>query len=239
MARTQSTRRMTRKGSKQLTDDKRASQVASLTRVASPTRIVSPTIPPGKIDGTIQKDPATLTAAKRKSQAFWTPEILQGAREVKEKRANMTEEERAIDIEKTRLSLGMLPIEIVRDMKENDRQRKERDNQRGKQSAHLGMMVTQLFLTRVKSTMTLMTMTTKTTNGTTTSSLPTATTTMAAITPITTTTPMTTTTLMKTATPMTNTLSQPMTRRQRRRTGVKEKPPQVPSGFPEMLTGHA
>ena len=110
---------MTRKGSKQLTDDKRASQVAS------------PTLAPDETDQKLLKDPATLTAAKRKSSAFWTPEIIQGAREVQEKRVNMTEEEKAIDIEKTRLILGMLPIEIVRDMKENDKQRKERDKQRG------------------------------------------------------------------------------------------------------------
>ena len=92
---------MTRKGSKELTDGERASQVAS------------PTLPPGKTDRTVLKDPATLTAAERKSQSFWTPEILQGAQEVQEKRANMPKEERAIDIEKIRLSLGMLPVEIV------------------------------------------------------------------------------------------------------------------------------
>ena len=92
---------MTRKGSKQLTDDERASQVAS------------PTIPPGEIDGIVLKDPATLTAAERKSQAFWAPEILKGVRDAQKKRAKMTEEERAIDYEKTRLSLGMLPIETV------------------------------------------------------------------------------------------------------------------------------
>ena len=33
--------------------------------------------------------------------------------EIQEKRANMNKEERAIAIEKTRLSLGMLPIAIV------------------------------------------------------------------------------------------------------------------------------
>ena len=110
---------MTRKGSKQLTDDERASQVAS------------PTLPLGETDGTVLKDPATLTEAERKSQEFWTPERLQGVREAQEKRPNMSEEERAIDIENTRLSMGMLPIEIVRDMKENDIQRKERDKQRG------------------------------------------------------------------------------------------------------------
>ena len=101
---------MTRKGSKQLTDNKIASQVASPTKVASPTRVASPTIPPGEIYGTIQRDPAKLTAIERKSQAFWTPEILQGIREAQKKRAKMTEEERAIAYEKTRLSLGMLPI---------------------------------------------------------------------------------------------------------------------------------
>ena len=70
MARSRATKRMTRKGSKQLTDDERASQVVS------PTRVASPTIPPGEIDGTVHRDQATLTAAKRKSQALWTPEIL-------------------------------------------------------------------------------------------------------------------------------------------------------------------
>ena len=43
----------------------------------------------------------------------------------------MTEEERAVDIEKTRLGMGMLLMEIVREMKERDKQRKERDKQRG------------------------------------------------------------------------------------------------------------
>ena len=119
MARSQVNRRMTRKGSKQLTKDKRAS------------RIASPTLAPGEMDPTVLKYPVTLTVDERKSQAFCTPEILQGAQEVQEKRANMTEEERAIDIERTRLSLGMLPISIMRDMKENDRQRKERDQKRG------------------------------------------------------------------------------------------------------------
>ena len=109
MAQKQATQRMTRKGSKHLTEDERASQLASQT------------LAPGEMDPTVLKDPATLTAAERKSQAFWNPEILQGAQEVQEKRVNMTKKERAIYLEKTRLSLGMLPIEIVRDMKENDR----------------------------------------------------------------------------------------------------------------------
>ena len=42
-----------------------------------------------------------------------------------------------------------------------------------------------------------------------------------------------------TATPTMITLSQPMMNKQRRRTAAKEKTPQVPSGFPVMLTGHA
>ena len=84
-----------------MTDEEMASQVAS------------PTLAPGKTDETVLKDPATLAVAKRQPSTFWTPEILRGAREVQEKRANMTEEERTIEIEKTRLSLGMIPIAIV------------------------------------------------------------------------------------------------------------------------------
>ena len=107
MARSQATKRVTRKGSKQQTDKERASQVAS------PTRAPSLTIQPGKIDATIMRDPATLTAANRKSQAFFTLEMMQGVRDAQKKRAKMTPEERAIAYEKTRLSMGMLPIGIV------------------------------------------------------------------------------------------------------------------------------
>ena len=96
MARLQATKRVTRKGSKQLTDKERASQVAS------PTRSPSPTIPPGEID---DNDPG--------GSPFFTPEIMQGVREAQKKRARMIPEERATEIEKTRLSLGMLPIAIV------------------------------------------------------------------------------------------------------------------------------
>ena len=42
----------------------------------------------------------------------------------------MTEEEKAISIEKTRLRLGMLPIAIVRQMKADDKKRAERAKQR-------------------------------------------------------------------------------------------------------------
>ena len=123
-------------------------------------------------------------------------------------------------------------------------ERGQRDPNKGApQVAHLGTITTQLFPNRLKSTMILMkmTMTTTMTTGRTTSSLKTATTTTTRVgieTLITKTTPMKTTPVT-TATPTTITLSQPMTSRQRRRTEVKEKPPQVSSGFPEMLTGHA
>ena len=43
----------------------------------------------------------------------------------------MTKEERAIAYEKTRLSLGMLPIESLREMREDDRNKTERAKQRG------------------------------------------------------------------------------------------------------------
>ena len=101
---------MTRKGSKQLKDDERASQVAS------------PTLAPGETDQTIMKDPATLTEAKRKSQEFFnTPERLQGIRDTQKRRAKMTEEERAEDLEKRRLSMGLLPIDIVQEMRKRDK----------------------------------------------------------------------------------------------------------------------
>ena len=109
MAQTQKTKRVTRKGSKQLTDKERASQVAS------PIRSLSPTIPPGEID-------ETLTEPGSRAQAF-ARQIA--ADEAQEKRANMTEEERSIGIEKTRLSLGMLQMAIVRQMKADDIKREE------------------------------------------------------------------------------------------------------------------
>ena len=111
MARTQSTRRMKRKGSKQLTDDERASQVAYQ-------------IPPGEEDQTIFKDPATLIEAGRKSQEFFnTPERIQGIRDAQKRRAKMTEEERDKYLEKTRLSMGLLPKDIMLDMRKRDKQR--------------------------------------------------------------------------------------------------------------------
>ena len=114
MARSQKTKRVTRKGSKQLTDEERLSQVAS------PIRSPSPTITPGEIDETLTEEPGSRAQAfarkiaadeAQEKRANMTEE--ERSIEIQEKRANMTEEERAIAIEKTRLSLGMLPIAIV------------------------------------------------------------------------------------------------------------------------------
>ena len=77
MARSHKTKRLTRKGSKQLTDEERASQVAS------PIRSLSPTIPPGETDET---DPDEEYPGNR-AQAF-ARQIA--ADEAKERRANMT-----------------------------------------------------------------------------------------------------------------------------------------------------
>ena len=103
---------MTRKVSNQLTDDERASQVASLT------------LAPGEEDQTIFKDPVTLTETGRKSQElFNTPERIQGIQDAKARRAKMTKEERAKYLEKTRLSKGLLPKEIILEMRKRDKQR--------------------------------------------------------------------------------------------------------------------
>ena len=70
MARSQATKRVTRKGSKHLTDEERASQVAS------------PTIPPeseGEDNGPGRSP-------------FFTPEVMRGVREAQKKRAKMTPE---------------------------------------------------------------------------------------------------------------------------------------------------
>ena len=111
----QSTQRMTRKGSKQLTDDARASQVASQ-------------IPPEEENQTIFKDPATLTEAGRKSQElFNTPERIKDIRDAQARRAKMTKEERDEDLEKTRLSMGLLLKDIMLEMRKRDKQRGKRN----------------------------------------------------------------------------------------------------------------
>ena len=105
MARTHSTQRITRKGSKQLTDDKRASQVASQ-------------VAPQEEDQTIFKDPVTLTEAGRKYREFFnTPERIKDIRDAQAACAKMTEEEREEELEKLRLSMGMLPKDIMLAMK--------------------------------------------------------------------------------------------------------------------------
>ena len=84
MALTQSTRRVMRKGSKQLTDDERASQVASQVE-----------------DPLIFKDPATLPEAGRKSQEFFnTPKRIKGIQDAQAACAKMTKEEREEELEK-------------------------------------------------------------------------------------------------------------------------------------------
>ena len=140
MARSKKTKRVTRKGSKQLTDEERASQVAS------PIRSLSPKIPPGKIDDPIMIDPATLTESGIRSQAF-ARQIA--ADEAQEKRANTTKEERSIEIQEkraqmiandrkraerakqranTRGSAVLEPLEIIDDTDENDND-SDNDNQ--------------------------------------------------------------------------------------------------------------
>ena len=132
MARSQATKAVTRKSSKQLTDEERASQVAS------PTRASSLTIPPGEIDATIMRYPATLTEAERRSQAFFTLEMMQGIQDAQKKRPKMNPEEIDIDCEKTRLSMGMISIAIVRHMKTDNIKRAERSKQRGNTSRPSG-----------------------------------------------------------------------------------------------------
>ena len=55
---------------------------------------------------------------------------MQGVLEAQKKHAKMTPEERSIEIEKTRLSMGMLPVAIVRQMKADEKKRAERAKQR-------------------------------------------------------------------------------------------------------------
>ena len=93
MARTQSTRRITRKVSKQLTDDERASEV-------------------------MFKDPATLTEAERQSQAFFNnTERIQGIQDSQAARANITKEEIEAQVDSLRQNMGLLPKDVVMAMK--------------------------------------------------------------------------------------------------------------------------
>ena len=92
-------------------NDERASQVASHVAIHEE-------------DQSIFKDPTTLTEAVRKSQElFNTPERIKDIRDAQARRAKMIEEERAKDLEKTRLSMGMLPKDIMMAMRKRDTQR--------------------------------------------------------------------------------------------------------------------
>ena len=108
MALLKATKRVTRKGSKQLTDEERASQVAS------------PTIPPeseGEDNGPGRSP-------------FFTPEVMRGVREAQKRRKTITPEELAIERDETRLSLGLIPMVELRQMKADQKRSAERDKQR-------------------------------------------------------------------------------------------------------------
>ena len=85
MARSQTTRRQTRKGSKKLTDAERVSQV-------------------------MFQDPEKLTDAERSSQEmFKYPETIKSIAKFQSAPAKMTEEEKADEIYDVRKRLGRLP----------------------------------------------------------------------------------------------------------------------------------
>ena len=85
--------RITRKGSKQLTDDERASQV-------------------------MFKDPATLTEAERQSQAlFNTPERIKFIQDAQAAHAKMTEKEKEAEVDSLHQKMGMLPKAIIMTLK--------------------------------------------------------------------------------------------------------------------------
>ena len=105
---------MTRKGSKQLTDEERASQVAS------------PTIPP-ESEG---EDNEGEDNGGR--SPFFTSEVMRGVQESQKRRKTMTPEELAIEIDETRLSLGLIPMADLRQMKADHKRSEERDKQRGR-----------------------------------------------------------------------------------------------------------
>ena len=65
-----------------------------------------------------------MKEAGRKSQEFFnTPERIKDIRDAQARRAKMTEEERAEDLEKTRLSMGLLPKDIMLATRKRDKQR--------------------------------------------------------------------------------------------------------------------
>ena len=109
MARTQVTRRITRKGSKQLTDKERASQVAS------------PTIPPenkGDDDKGEESD----------GQPPWFgKEVMDGVRVAQKRRKTMTPEELAKEVDATRKSMGMIPMADLKAMQADHKRQEERD----------------------------------------------------------------------------------------------------------------
>ena len=103
MARTQVTRRITRKGSKQLTDEERASQVASTT--------IPPKIPPenkGDDDEGEESDG---------QPPFFGKDVMDSARAAQKRLKTLTPEQIAIERDVTRKSLGLIPMADLQSMK--------------------------------------------------------------------------------------------------------------------------
>ena len=117
MARTHMTKRITRKGSKQLTDEERASQVAS--RTIPP--VIAPVIAPeDEGDDNEGEDNGGRPP-------FFTKEVMDGVRAAQKRRKTMTPEERAEEIEATRLSMGMLPMADLKAMQVDHRRQEVLD----------------------------------------------------------------------------------------------------------------
>ena len=116
MARTHVTKRITRKGSKQLTDEERASQVAS------------PTIPlkiPPQNEG--DNDEGEESDGQ---PPFFGKELMDSARASQKRRKTLTPEQLAIERDATRKSLGLIPMADLRQMKADHKSSAERDKQR-------------------------------------------------------------------------------------------------------------
>ena len=116
MARTQMTKRITRKGSKQLTDKERASQVAS--------RTIPPVIAPEN------KGDDNKGEESNGQPPWFGKEVMDGVRAAQKRRKTMTPEERAEEIEATRKIMGMLPMADLKAMQADHRRQEVLDKQR-------------------------------------------------------------------------------------------------------------
>ena len=219
MARTHVTKRITRKGSKQLTDKERASQVASLT--------IPPVIPPknkGDDDEGEESDGQPLWFGK---------EVMDSARAAQKRRKTLTPEQLAIEMDATRKSMGMIPMADLKEMQAAHKIQEERDKQRADAK---GSVADPLEVDNDDDEEENDNENDKgedDSSPTTNSSLTKAPTTQ---TKVRIETPMTMTPVV-TTTPTRTTLSQPTTNRQRRKRAAEEDLPQVPYRFPVILTG--